>query len=224
MILLVFIVLLITAAAVCGYFFMREYNIAQQEISEYNDIQSGYTTQRHTPIRTDNNNENTSPLEPEEAPGLILPYLDIDFETLLRINPDTVGWIAIPDTVISYPVVQVTNNTKYLNLSFQGVQSKTGTPFVDYRNNMESLDHNTIIYGHNMGTGRMDMFSTLLLYKDYEYFSANRYIQFDTIHHLHGFWKVFAVIELDASNTEFQYLQISFHNSNELNDCFRSRC
>jgi len=131
---------------------------------------------------------------------------------LLQFNPDLVGWIAIPDTIISYPVVQAADNVKYLTISFVGEYSKTGTPFADMGNNMQNLDSNTIIYGHNMGNGRTDMFNTLLSYKDYSFLLANKYIQFDTIYQRHGFWKVFAVIELDASNTAFNYQQMNFQS------------
>ena len=197
----IIILLLITAAAICGFLFAREYKTAMEEISEYANIQN-----EHTSIINPSTNESSSdtPLsETEESPELVLPYVDVDFDALLLINPDTVGWIAIPDTVVSYPVVQTTNNVRYLNISFEGRSSKAGTVFADRDNNILSLDTNTIIYGHNMGAGRDDMFSTLLSYKDREYYESNRYIQFDTIHQLHGFWKVFAVIELDVHNTDF---------------------
>jgi len=209
---MVIIIVLITSAALSGYFFMREYMTAQEEISEYISIQSEYTntTQVKVPVITDNTNEEGVSPETEETPELILPYIDVDFEALLQANADAVGWIAIPDTVISYPVVQTTNNSKYLGISFEGRSSKAGTLFADYRNNMESLDSNTIIYGHNMGAGRNDMFNTLLLYKDYDYYMAHRYIQFDTIYKQHGFWKIFAVIEQNTSNSNFYIQQIEF--------------
>jgi len=62
------------------------------------------------------------------------------------------------------------------------------------------------------------MFNTLLLYKDFEYFSVNRYIQFDTIHEQHGFWKIFAVIELNTSNAPFYYQQIQFNDETEFSE------
>jgi len=66
-----------------------------------------------------------------------------------------------------------------------------------------------------MGVGRSDIFSTLLLYKEYEYYTAHRYIQFDTIYQRHGFWKVFAIIELDSLNVEFNHQQIHFTDEAE---------
>ena len=199
---------MVTAAAVCGYFFMREYIVAQEEVSEYTNIQNEHTTMTTLPFQEPESEFNQP--EDEEPVEIILPYVEADFEALLMINPDTVGWIAIPDTVISYPVVQATDNTKYLGISFEGGSSKAGTLFADKNNNMRKLDSNTIIYGHNMGAGRDDMFATLLLYKDYDYYMAHQYIQFDTIYEDHGFWKVFAVIYLDTRNTDFAYQQINF--------------
>ena len=206
--------LLIIAAAVCGYFFALDYMAMQEEITEYSNLRSIYTSTANDPAC-----EFTDPTEQAESSETAgLPIIDADFDTLLLINPDTVGWIAIPDSVISYPIVQALNNTKYLNTSFGGNYSRAGTPFANSDNNMESLDSNTIIYGHNMGVGRSDIFSTLLLYKEYEHFAANRFIQFDTIHQRHGFWKVFAVIELNANNTDFRSQQIQFQDDDEFMD------
>jgi len=200
-------VVLFATAAVCGYFFVREYKTAQNEISEYSNIRNDYTAiineQTNEPDRNDIQGE-----IPSETAGL--PYFSVDFNALLHINPDTVGWVAIPNTDISYPVVQGVDNIKYLNTSFEGNHSRTGTPFADMRNDIQPLDRNTIIHGHNMGIGRTDMFSNLLLYKDFEHYSAHRYIQFDTIYERHGFWKVFAVIELDSRNAGFNHQQIHF--------------
>jgi len=207
-------ILLVITAAICGFLFAREYVEMQEEISEYSSLRNSYTSEVNAPICDSSDPaESKETTESEETESL--PTIEIDFNGLMAINPDTVGWIMIPNTVISYPVVQTTNNSKYLATSFEGNRSKAGTPFANKDNSMESLDSNTIIYGHNMGTGRTDMFSTLLLYKNHDYFMANRFILFGTIYQPHGWWKVFAVIELNASNTEFHCQQIEFHDEDE---------
>jgi len=89
---------------------------------------------------------------------------------------------------------------------------------VNKDNDLETLDSNTIIYGHNMGAGRYDMFSTLLLYKDEEFLKNHQNIRFDTIHKLHDWWEVFAVIELNVSNTDFNYQKIQFQNDEEFKE------
>jgi len=204
------IILLITAAAICGFLFAREYSAALEEIYEYANIQTKYTSIIIPRTYEPDSEIHASLSETEESPEAMLPYVEVDFGALLLINPDTVGWIAIPGTDISYPVVQAADNSKYLGTSFAGEQSRAGALFADKGNNMLFLDANTIIYGHNMGAGRTDMFSALLSYKERKYFESHRYIQFDTIHRRHGFWEVFAVIELDVRSADFNYQMMQF--------------
>lgn len=84
-----------------------------------------------------------------------VPFLEIDFQELLRQNQDTVGWIQVIGTDIDYPIVQTTNNTYYLNHSFDHTKNSAGWIFSDFRNNLENLNANTIVYGHNRHDGSM---------------------------------------------------------------------
>ena len=59
------------------------------------------------------------------------------------------GWIKVDGTDIDYPFVQTTDNSYYLNHSFTKEENKSGWIFLDYRNNINNLDKNTIIYGHS---------------------------------------------------------------------------
>jgi len=208
----VLILLLLSIATACGILFYLELRKARVEVSEYTTIQEQFTNVTQKTAENDVSDEPSDEAIDVQIPPAWagLPLVEVDFEALLLINPDTVGWIAIPDTPISYPVVQTTNNTKYLTTSFNGTYSRAGTPFADRNNNLINLDNNTIIYGHNMGVGRDDMFGTLLEYKEVRYFNRHRYIQFDTIYHQYGWWEVFAVIKYDSSLRGFQFLQIGF--------------
>ena len=78
----------------------------------------------------------------------------IDFEKLLNINKDVVGWITIDDTNINYPILKSNDNDYYLKRDINKNISKSGSIFLDYRNNGFS-DKNTVIYGHNMKNGTM---------------------------------------------------------------------
>jgi len=71
-----------------------------------------------------------------------------NFENLEKINPDIVGWIKINGTNINYPVVQTDNNDYYLNYTFWKTRNIPGCIFMDCRNTVNTLNQNTIIYGH----------------------------------------------------------------------------
>ena len=68
---------------------------------------------------------------------------------LLKENQETVSWITVNGTNINYPVVQHSDNEYYLNHSFDGSENSAGWIFLDYRNNIENTEKNTIIYGHS---------------------------------------------------------------------------
>ena len=84
---------------------------------------------------------------------------DESFDKLLAINDETRGWLRVNNTSINYPIVQAIDNDFYLNHDYNKDNNSNGWIFIDYRNNMEDLDQNTIIYGHN--TKGTTMFATL---------------------------------------------------------------
>lgn len=113
-------------------------------------------------------NDNTEvideePTEPEKVSDyfyyITYPLINVDFESLLKTNNETVGWINVNNTNINYPFVQGINNTYYLNHSFDKSYNSAGWVFMDYRNNKEMNNKNTILYAH----GRIDktMFGSL---------------------------------------------------------------
>ena len=81
--------------------------------------------------------------------------IKIDFASLLEENNEVKGWIQIPNTNVNYPFVQHKDNSYYLTHSFDNSYNNAGWIFLDYRNNITSLDTNTIIYGHGRVDGTM---------------------------------------------------------------------
>ena len=90
----------------------------------------------------------------EEEDKLTAKY-DIDFTGLKGINKDTVGYLKIDNTDIEYVVVKTSNNDFYLNHNYYKDYNQSGWIFMDYRNKLDGLDKNIIIYGHNMLDGSM---------------------------------------------------------------------
>ena len=79
----------------------------------------------------------------------------INWEALKKENDQIKAWIIVPDTNISYPIVQGTDNDYYLHMTYQKTYNFAGTIFIDYANNRNFQDLNTIVYGHNMKDGSM---------------------------------------------------------------------
>ena len=103
-------------------------------------------------------------------PNLAL-MAEINLDELRRENPDVLGWISIPDTVLSYPLLQGEDNDFYLRRSWQKESCTVGSVFMDFRSDPELTDFNTIIYGHRMRDG--SMFACLRYYSDQEYWRTH---------------------------------------------------
>lgn len=76
------------------------------------------------------------------------PFYEVSLAILLEKNNDTVGFIRMRNTKVNYPIVQTTDNNYYLKHSFDKTENKAGWIFMDYRNDINNLKDNTIIYAH----------------------------------------------------------------------------
>ena len=114
-------------------------------------------------------------------------------------NPDTIGWIYVPNTNVDYPVVQTTDNDYYLNHSFDKSENSAGWVFADFRDDFDNLSRNTVIYAH----GRKDkvMFGSLTntLQKNWYTNLDNQIIQLSTLKY-NTMWQVFAVYKIEAES------------------------
>ncbi|MBR3523641.1 MAG: class B sortase [Bacilli bacterium] len=175
----------------------------------------------HKKVKIDEieDNENTIIIEqPEEIPAAD-PYwdfikvnlIDVDFTKLLNTNPNTKGWIQIAGTNINYPFVQTTDNNFYLFHSFDNSYNEAGWVFMDYRNNVENFDRNTIIYAH----GRYDntMFGTLknVFQNNWLDNQANYIVKLSTPYE-NTLWQVFSVYRIKTTD---DYIQVYFNDDDE---------
>ena len=95
-------------------------------------------------------------------------FKDVDFDALKSITENAVGWIYCPDTHVNYPLVQGPDNDYYLRRAVDGSDFIYGSIFLDYRNERDFSDNNTIIYGHQSNDGAM--FEDVRKFKDQEYY------------------------------------------------------
>lgn len=92
--------------------------------------------------------------ESENAQQTVSEYA-AGFGELSRINQDLKGWISIPGTALSLPLVQGSDNSYYLDHDFYGEQDRRGTIFIDCGADLQAGQPNTVIYGHHMRDGSM---------------------------------------------------------------------
>lgn len=159
---------------ITGFFGFRllaqwnEYRIGQKT---YDELTQYVHMEAVTPSQTVELVKDT-PEETEPAPTE--PQTDwpvVDFAALREINPDIVAWIFLEGTDINYPVVQGPDNSYYLNRLFDGSINGAGSIFMDYRNQGDLTDRNTVFYGHHMNNG--SMFAQITKYRDQAFYEAH---------------------------------------------------
>lgn len=74
---------------------------------------------------------------------------EVDMDELLNINSEVVGYILIPNTKVSYPIVYSNDELKYLNYDIRNNKSRSGAIFLE-PTDPDMNDNSLIIHGHNM--------------------------------------------------------------------------
>lgn len=131
-----------------------------------------------------------------EYPNVAFPVnLQLKYARLYATNPDFVGYLSADGVGLNLPVVQTTDDEKYLTKNFYGKTTKYGCPFVTHLNNIETLDTNTVIFGHHMNDGTV--FGALDKYKTIDGFKKAPVITFNTLYKDYQ-WKVIAAFVTNA--------------------------
>ena len=210
--LILLIIILFTSFMVSGIkvlFWYRDSKKTEQtiqnieNITEVKEVQDTEKTVVYNPPKKDKTNIYWDHVK--------MNLLDVDFNNLLNINSDTVGWIEVNGTNINYPFVQTNNNEYYLKKDFNKKYNSAGWVFLDYRNNLENLNRNTIIYAH----GRIDgtMFGSLKnIIKSNWYDDKNNHILKIATKYNSSLWQVFSVYHIPTTS---DYLDIEFETDTD---------
>lgn len=112
------------------------------------------------------------------------PYYEINGEDMAlleaykKYNPDVVGYIRIPDTILDHPLMQTkTDEEFYLNHDLDKKYNSHGIPFLSKDSEIEKKGCNMVIYGHNIHKISRDIFCDLAYYEDIEYYKAHPIIE-----------------------------------------------
>lgn len=177
------------------------------EIRELEDI---------TPIIEEDENLNAEIVNPPKNKDddetywkyINLPLMKVDFKELKKKNSDVVAYLKVNGTNIAYPIVQTSDNTYYLNHTFNKKKNVAGWTFLDYRNDINILGSNTIIYGHGMTTGAM--FGTLKnILTNGWYQNTDNYTIHMSTENENTLWSVVSVYKIP---TEGYYLTTNFES------------
>ena len=102
----------------------------------------------------------------------------LQLKELKKTNQDIVAWLEIPNSNISFPVLQGTDNDYYMTHTYNKQYSSDGSIFLDKDFKWEPQSSNFLIYGHNNKNG--NMFQDLLQYKDENYYKEHQRIRLTT--------------------------------------------
>jgi sortase B len=140
-----------------------------------------------------------------------------DFSDLLAQNPDTVGWINMPNSIVDYPVMQSEKDAflitqgedpYYLCRDFYHNNILSGSIFLDYRSKLNAK--NLILHGHSMANG--SMFAHILDYNTFSVYENAPVLSFNTLN-AQGKWKIISVGKtnmLDEHGPYFDYMRGDF--------------
>lgn len=109
---------------------------------------------------------------------LTLGSFDVDWDGLRAINPDVVGWVYLPGTVINYPIVwKKDDDTYYTKYNFGdnsvgAFGAEYGAIALSGANSPKWTDQANFISGHHMRN--KTMFALLYDFQNSDTFNANR--------------------------------------------------
>lgn len=126
---------------------------------------------------------------------------EVNVWALRQINADVLGWIYIPDTVISYPLIQSRDRDTYLHTAWDGKYNGGGSIFLEQKNSRDLTDFNTILYGHHMTDG--SMFGSLKYFKDQSFAESHPYIYLCTADQVFRY-RVFSVYDAPIDSDTYR--------------------
>ena len=125
----------------------------------------------------------------------------VDLSAYLAQNPDFVAWLRIPGTNVDYPVVQTDDPDDYLNHTFSGKLSVVGTLFSLADADYQAPGRNIAIYGHHLRSSGEKMFTSLMRYKNPDFYEDNQTIVLDSLYR-HSEYTIFAVVNMKTGDWE----------------------
>lgn len=209
------IITLILFIIFLGMFIYNSYEIIMWKIDSNNTDKQIEVIEKKTNIEEILDNQNTIIIEEEKEiknnyykEYIKMNLIDVDFKELKEINQHTVGWIKVEGTTINYPFVQTKNNKYYLKHTFDKSPNGAGWVFMDYRNNKNFDNKNTILYAHGRTNGRMFGDLKNILKSKWLNNPKNFIVKISTETE-NSLWQVFSVYKIPTTS---DYIKTEFDN------------
>ena len=145
--------------------------------------------------------EGSTVQQSENAVGERAVQAAVDLSVYLAQNPDFIAWLRIPGTNVDYPVVQTDDPDYYLNHTFSGKSSVIGTLFSLADADYQAPGRNIAIYGHHLRSSGEKMFTSLMRYKNPDFYEDNKTIVLDSLYR-HSEYTIFAVVNMKVGDWE----------------------
>lgn len=200
-------ILVATVAAVCTYIMGQHLKNKKEE-----DLANAYTGAEITDGTLFPGSMSTSSVSSEQ---LDASEEIVNFDALRLVNPEIAGWIKIDGTPVDNPIVQTTNNEKYLKQAFTGESNLVGTAFFDYRIDLEN-GKALVVYGHHY-KNTDKLFTPLLEYENQVFLNEHPIITLQLDGEEKSQWQIFSIARVNSSNTEEtqKFYKLAFSSDKE---------
>lgn len=173
----------------------------QKQQAEAHEIVEEETLNQHVVPPISLAEEGSTVQQSENAVGERAVQAAVDLSVYLAQNPDFIAWLRIPGTNVDYPVVQTDDPDYYLNHTFSGKSSVIGTLFSLADADYQAPGRNIAIYGHHLRSSGEKMFTSLMRYKNPDFYEDNKTIVLDSLY-CHSEYTIFAVVNMKVGDWE----------------------
>lgn len=138
----------------------------------------------------------------DEYSSIVKPYRDL--------NSDVIGVLEISGIQIKYPILKGSDNSFYLDRNINKEIDKRGSIYLDYINEPDFSDVNSVIYGHSMKDH--SMFGGLYKFRNQEFVDSNSIIKIYTDKKLLKY-QIFSVYVIEP---DYPYRIKEFNSNDEI--------
>ena len=182
---------------------MEQEDITKDTPNQYQELTNS------VPQETNPSTNNSTATNNSTTTNNSLTYINVNLDYYINKNPETVAWIQVNGTKVNYPVVQHNDNSYYLEHDFYQRKTNVGWIFADYRDNFETYNNNTIIYGHNLINKTMFGSIPNLIKKNWFQVESRNYIKLSTKTN-NTIWQIYSVYTIEPTT---DYLQSKFNST-----------